>query len=269
MSAIVERLTNLVLARRAGNSASASATYRVIDRASAERLSLDGWHDDDVAAAQERAYEALLDQMRAGRPRCDLAAAAAAIRRTGIARPTLLEVGCGSGYYAEVLTHLLDGQLDYTGLDDSPAMIRLARQRRGGFEFVEGNATRLPFDGGRFDIVFNGVSLMHVVAYERAIAEAARVAGAWCIFHSVPLRAAGPTVFLTKLAYGQPTVEIIFNRAELAAAIETAGLVMRHEIASVEYNVEAVVGERTATWTLVCEKVGRAVTDVETGRYQS
>ena len=110
---------------------------------------------------------------------------------------------------------------------------------------------------------------MHVVAYERAVAEAARVAGAWCIFHSVPLRAAGPTVFLTKLAYGRPTVEIIFNRAELADAIGRAGLHVCHEIASVDYNVEAVVGERTATWTLVCEKVGRVATDVETGRYQA
>ena len=56
---------------------------------------------------------------------------------------------------------------------------------------------------------------MHIVDYQAAIREAARVAARYCIFHSVPVFDDHPTTFLSKYAYGAPVVEVVFGEAEL------------------------------------------------------
>ena len=129
-------------------------------------------------ARQERAYLALIGDMKNGEPRLDFTVAAEAVMATGIAAPRLLEVGCGSGYYSEVFADLVPGGVGYTGIDYSEAMIARARARYPSTAFEVADATRLPYPDDAFDIVFNGVSLMHIIDYQAAIREAARVAGA-------------------------------------------------------------------------------------------
>ncbi|MCP6757053.1 class I SAM-dependent methyltransferase, partial [Klebsiella pneumoniae] len=71
--------------------------------------------------------------------------------------------------------------------------------------FGVADATRLPYPDRAFDIVFNGVSLMHIIDYAAAIREAARVSSGFCIFHSVPMFDGDQaTTFLQKYAYGAP-----------------------------------------------------------------
>ncbi len=69
----------------------------------------------------------LLADMHRGNVRLDLEIAAQAIAATGLSNPSLLEIGCGSGYYAEVLATLIPGGVRYTGLDYSAPMIERAR----------------------------------------------------------------------------------------------------------------------------------------------
>ena len=94
-------------------------------------------------------------------------------------------------------------------------MIARARARYPSAAFEVADATRLPYADGAFDIVFNGVSLMHIIDYQAAIREAARVAARYCIFHTVPVFDDHPTTFLRKYAYGAPVVEIVFGKQEL------------------------------------------------------
>ena len=44
--------------------------------------------------------------MKDGEPRLDFRIAAEAVAATGLSNPRLLEIGCGSGYYSEVLDHV-------------------------------------------------------------------------------------------------------------------------------------------------------------------
>jgi ubiquinone/menaquinone biosynthesis C-methylase UbiE len=173
-----------------------STSYEIIDRESAAAERFDGWLDPAVAAKQDDAFRKLLSDMYGGSPRRDLLVAAEAVRHTGLTAPTLLEVGCGSGYYNEVFEHLLGSHVRYTGLDYSDAMIELARRRYPDIPFVVGDAAALPFNDASFDIVMNGVALMHIIAYDRAIAESARAASRWCIFHTVPVLERRATTFL-------------------------------------------------------------------------
>src|SRR5262245_37005773 len=76
-----------------------------------------GWKNPRVAARQDTAFAPVLQQMREGRPREDFTALAAAARLTGATNPLIVEVGCGSGWNAEVLTRLWNRPFRYVGID--------------------------------------------------------------------------------------------------------------------------------------------------------
>lgn len=230
-----------------------SSAYARIDRETAKRMPSGGWQLPSVARRQHRGYVGLVEQMYAGAPRLDLTIAAEAVRLTGLTEGSILEIGCGSGYYGEILSHLLERPIRYIGLDSSGAMIQLAREEYAAGRFIVADAAALPLAPRTIDIALNGNALMHMAEYERAIAESRRVARRWCIFHTVPVVAHQPTVYLRKLAYGGPTVEVVFNEPELLELYRTVGLVVRHALESFPYDLEFLLGERTTTRTYVCE----------------
>ena len=98
----------------------------------------------------------------------DLCAAVAALPPA-----TTLDVACGTGF----LTRHLRGAV--TGLDQSAAMLEIARERIPGGRVVQGDAVRLPFEESSFARVFTGHFYGHLRAgqRERFVADALRVAG--------------------------------------------------------------------------------------------
>lgn len=227
--------------------------HEVIERAEAKAMHSDGWLFADVAERQEQAFSGLLAEMRAGRPRRDLEVLAASIRATGLDRPSVVEVGCASGYMAEAFDHLLGGAVRYVGVDSSAAMVAQARRLRPQREVLLAAATALPFDDGEMDVVFNGVSLMHTLDYARAIAEAARVARHYCVFHTVPVLARRPTTYLRKLAYGRALAEVTLNEDELLGLFAAFGLEVTQSWDSIPYDLGFVLDEPTRTRTYLCK----------------
>lgn len=220
---------------------------------SAENMLSEGWHFEDVAEAQHAAYQPLLEELRRGRPRLDFRVAAEAVRATGLAVPSLLEVGCGSGYYTEVFDRLVEGGVVYRGVDLSQAMIDLARLTYPNGHFEKADACALPFDNAQFDIVMNGVSLMHIVPWRQAVAEAARVTRRFVLLHTLPLLRKRPTTWLRKMAYGRCVNEVIINEEELLGAFDDFGLRMIMSWESISYDLSAVLGEAAITKTLLAE----------------
>jgi ubiquinone/menaquinone biosynthesis C-methylase UbiE len=83
-----------------------------------------------------------------------------------------LDVACGTGF----MTRHLCGEV--VGLDQSEAMIAIARERVPDAEFVVGDALELPFPDQSFDRVFASYFYCHLEEPERVrfLAEARRVA---------------------------------------------------------------------------------------------
>ena len=220
-----------------------------IEEARSAMAASPGWLAARTVERQERAYQGLIAAMKAGEPRLDFRIAAEAVAATGIAKPRLIEIGCGSGYYSEVFATMLAGGVSYTGIDYSDAMIARARARYPAVAFEVADATQLPYKDSAFDIVFNGVSLMHIVDYQAAIREAARVAGRYCIFHSVPVFDDHPTTYLRKYAYGAPVVEVVFGKRELMSLCHAPGLRLEREWPGIAYDVSEVTGHRSGCVT--------------------
>jgi ubiquinone/menaquinone biosynthesis C-methylase UbiE len=84
-----------------------------------------------------------------------------------------LDVGCGAGALALALAPLVR---EVVGVDRVPELLALARERAPeNATFVEGDATRLPYDEGEFDLAGTLRTLHHVPRPELVAAELARV----------------------------------------------------------------------------------------------
>jgi ubiquinone/menaquinone biosynthesis C-methylase UbiE len=92
----------------------------------------------------------------------------------------VLDVGCGTGF----MTQHLKGEV--VGLDQSAAMLEIARGRVPQATFVRGDALNLPFPDGAFDRTFVGNLLGVLLPPERAalVEEARRVASELVVFET-------------------------------------------------------------------------------------
>jgi SAM-dependent methyltransferase len=108
----------------------------------------------------------------------------------------LLDVGSGLG---DLCAAAAARGAIATGIDLAPDMVRTARARHPGLTFIEGDAERLPFEDGAFDVVTGAFVINHLPDPERAVAEMQRVArrvslAMWAeetLLFALPTRAAG------------------------------------------------------------------------------
>lgn len=187
----------------------------------------DAWHLPEVAAQQRTLVDDELDCLCAGEDVPVFNVLQALVGAISPAPDSILEVGCASGYYHEVL-QLGGWRGSYLGIDYSAALIDLARHYHPGGAFLVADATALG-DIGPFDLVISGGCLMHIPRWRTAMDESVRVARGPVIFHRTPVVLGGETSYWVKLAYGVPCAEIHFGEAEFLAAIQASGLrVVQH-----------------------------------------
>jgi len=204
-----------------------------------------------TAARQDRSWQAIVDDVKAGSPRGDVAALFQALTDVAVGGATLLESGCGGGYYSEIIAHRFPA-LRYTGLDISAASIELARQHYPQREFIVGSAYNLPFDDRSIDIVMDGVALLQMPQWRLAIPEYGRVARRHVILHGVTVTDDHPSTLFAKYAYGQPSLESVMNRAELQGLCEQNGMRDLRVIPGLDYDLEPFIGipSTEETWVL-------------------
>jgi SAM-dependent methyltransferase len=174
------------------------------------------WQSELLPERQRELVDRQLAEYRQGKPVDVYDVMIEALQ--GIAQKTvgrsLLEVGCSSGFYSEVLK-IKSMPFDYSGCDYSPAFIELGKKRHPDIPLSIQDATALGFADASFDVVISGCCLLHIPDFEKAIAETARVAGQFAIFHRTPVVTGLPHQYFRKQAYGVETVEIHFNEPEL------------------------------------------------------
>ena len=124
------------------------------------RLEHDGW--ERVAEQYERAWPSLTGQF-----------ADALLDSADVSRGrSVLDVCCGPGVVA---ARAAERGAKSTGLDFSEPMVRVARQRHPGIEFVHGDAQNLRFADATWDAVVMNFGILHLPEPDRALAEARRV----------------------------------------------------------------------------------------------
>jgi len=198
--------------------------YRKIETAEVTSALESAWQSPDIPLQQRALVQQQLQQMYSGtvlQPFQILGDLLAPLAHEGM---SVLEIGCASGYYYEVLEYLLNKQVAYTGADYSGPMIDLARSYYPEASFLVADGAKLPLPDRSFPVVISGCVLLHTPNYPQHIAETARVAQRWIVVHRTPVCRKRPTSCSSKMAYGVETVEFRFNEAELLDLFARQGL---------------------------------------------
>jgi 2-polyprenyl-3-methyl-5-hydroxy-6-metoxy-1,4-benzoquinol methylase len=167
-------------------------------------------------------------------------------------RQTILEVGCSSGYYFEAFK-MKGIHAKFCGCDSSESFIALARKNYPTAEFHVQDARRLSYDAASFNIVVSGGCLPCILEYEDAIAESARVARDYVVFHRTPVFYRKKTSYYLRTAYGLKMFEIRFNERELLKLWRRSGLTVVDAI-TFEGAVELASGDFWGSKTYLCRK---------------
>lgn len=247
-----------VLRHRLVGSTSVSSHYVEIaeaERDSESRRLASSWKEENLPGRQRTLVENQLKDYRGGKPIdvFDVLIEALNAAEDLPTNATLLEIGCSSGYYSEVLK-IAGKNLSYEGCDYSESFIALARSLYPGVRFAVEDATHLNYPDRRFDVVVSGCCLLHIPEYGAAIAEAARIAKNYVIFHRTPIVYGQPTRYFRKQAYGVETVEIHFAEDELIALFEKNGLALEHTITLYETRDTTDHSVGNAGRTYLCRK---------------
>jgi len=185
---------------------------------------LDGWKDNDIPEIQRILVDKQLKDMYEGNPIPIFQIFADAIKDCSCTDCRILEIGCATGYYHEIVNHLLGQEIPYVGVDYSESMIELAKEKYPGIDFTVADGANLPFEDEQFPIVISSCYLLHVLNYSKHITETARVAKNFVICHRTQVYHKRPTEHFIAKAYGAKFVKVVFNENELLEKFKQNGL---------------------------------------------
>jgi len=173
----------------------------------------DAWRDELIPARQSIVAEAQLSSWLSGERVAPLDACASLLSTIDGSLASVLEIGCSSGYYSEVIgRHHPDSH--YVGVDYSQTFCELGCRRFPLANFICGDTVRLPFRDSAFPLVISGSGILHVRDWRAALHETLRVTSRYAILHRTPVASARTGTF-TKRAYGTRLVEWSFNEDDL------------------------------------------------------
>ena len=158
---------------------------------------------------------------------------AAAARAARLGGTRWLDLCTGTGEMAAELVRLAPGRVRLVAVDFSRPMLARARDKVGEVDRLLGDAGRLPFDRGSFDLVtlsFATRNLARAAPLERFFGEARRV-----------LRPGGSLVHLETSQPGSPLVRALF-RAWVRATVTPLGVLVTGAAGPYRFLTSSVLG---------------------------
>lgn len=184
----------------------------------------DSWKSPKIPEEQLKIVDSELEMLRRDTPPSVYAVGAEALNSIpGDNKLTLLEVGCASGYYFEVIAKLCAGRFEYAGADYSDAMIDVAQKRYPNIKFLNIDIRKIELPDKAYDVVFSGAVIEHVKEWKEAVRELARVARAYLILHRTPVTYVRSYRTEKKIYAGVPAFYNRFNKDELMNIISECG----------------------------------------------
>jgi SAM-dependent methyltransferase len=143
---------------------------------------------------------------------------------------TLLDAGCASGYYWEVLDYLLPHALSYWGTDFSQAMLGLACERYPDLRLARMDIRKLAWKAKSFDVVLSGAVIVHVREWGEAVAELARVTRKWLVLHRTLVCIDRPTFTRLEQHYDVNVYRVFVQERELITLLDDLGYQLKSQL---------------------------------------
>ena len=209
------------------------------------------WKDPRIPEEQLKIVVEELEMLRSGNPPSVYTVAAEALNNIpGTDTLSLLDFGCASGYYYEVISTLAKKKFEYTGADYSQSMLNLARRRYPDTEFKRLDIRHIDLSDKSYDVVFTGAVIVHVKEWKDAVKELARITKSYLVLHRTPITNEKSYKTEEKSYAGVPILFNTFNKDELMNLLLGCGF---NEI--FELNVYPDRGRGSKYMTYVFERI--------------
>jgi len=148
---------------------------------------LSAWKSEHIPAKQRRLVHVELMNMYKGNPPLVYRVLAQCLQPYVVPGCSILEIGCASGYYYEILKYLLNINLSYIGVDYSTPLITMAKDYYPNAKFCVADDVHLPFGKSQFFVVIYSCILLHVPNFREHIKESARLSKQYVVAHRTPV----------------------------------------------------------------------------------
>ena len=176
---------------------------------------INSWKSIDIPEIQRELVQSELEQMYKGNIPILFDVLTKLLKLVINEKSEVLELGCSSGYYSEIIEYILGIKLKYTGVDYSESFIKMAKDFYPNQKFICSNSDNIPLNDNSVPIVISAGLLSHTVNYEEQIRESVRIAKNYIVFHRLPLCKNKQTHYNKKQIYGYDMLEIRYNENEI------------------------------------------------------
>lgn len=211
------------------------------------------WKSSAIPPLQRGLVQQELARLYQGDPLPAFSVLANMVKERLLPDQALLEIGCASGYYSEILEYLCKRPLNYHGIDYSRPLLDMARDFYPEASFYQADGARLPFLNNAFSMAVSSCILLHTPNYLEHLTETIRVANDYVVLHRTPVSRQHPLRTQSKFAYGIKTVELTFNEADLLKECSLLGLKLLQVC-----EISSEPGQDQFTVTYLFKKIGAA-----------
>jgi SAM-dependent methyltransferase len=125
----------------------------------------------------------------------------------------LLDIGCTSGYYFEIINFYFPTIFKYSGCDYNPESVKLAKQYYPTANFFVDDLTKLSINDNEYDITFLSGVIEHVPEYIKGLNELCRVTKKYIVLHRIWLQD-GPTTCSKGTQFFVPVIRNHYNKRD-------------------------------------------------------
>ena len=123
---------------------------------------------------------------------------------------SILDIGCGSGYYCDILQHFFPNLYKYNGCDTQPEIIQIAKEYNPFVDFRVQDLTQMKYSDKEFDISIFSHGARNMLKYNEIFEEACRITKKYIILHRICVTNE-PNSSRRSIAYYLPVVSHSFD----------------------------------------------------------
>ena len=199
---------------------------KIDDKTAAEYS--ENWSDDLVGDLQRTLVNYQLYQLKKDNPAPVFKMINTVLKNIEENGLSLLDIGCTSGYYHEVINHYHPDKFKYTGCDYNKNSISLAKEYYPSVDFFVEDITKLSFSDRQFDISFLSGVIEHVPKHIDGLKELCRVTDKYIVLHRIFLTE--EEEFCTKgTQYFVPVIRYTYNKDKFFNILSDNGFKVKWE----------------------------------------
>ena len=173
------------------------------------------WTDENLPVHQRQIVQKELEKTYAGHQIPIFHSLTNALHHIVHDSMSILDIGCASGYYNEVIDYLFPDEIDYTGIDYSESLVKMAKNLYPNAKFEIGDGVDIPYADQSYTISLSSAVLLNVHNVSAHIAEMCRVAKNFVILNRTDIVRKRETQYLKTVNYGVNMVEAWYNEEYL------------------------------------------------------